>query len=66
MRLMIACPTTGDAVPVTPEIEREALVRMPSVISMTTACMACGEKHMWRMTDAWIEDEWRLHMVDAA
>jgi len=66
MRLMIACPTTGDAVPVAAEIERKSLARLPSVNSMNSPCVACGEQHVWRMTDAWIEDEWRDHMVDAA
>jgi hypothetical protein len=66
MRLMIACPRTGDPVPVASEIERDSLVKLPSVSSMNRTCIACGEKHIWRMTDAWIENEWRLHMGDAA
>jgi hypothetical protein len=66
MRLMIACPKTGDPIPVASEIERESLVKLPSVNLMVSACAACGERHMWRMTDAWIHNEWRDHLVDAA
>ena len=66
MRLMIACPNTGDPIAVALEIERESLVKLPSTGSMNAPCAACGETHTWRMTDAWIEDEWRAHMVDAA
>ena len=66
MRLMIACPKTGDPIAVALEIERESLVKLPNISSMNIPCAACGDRHSWRMTDAWIEDEWRAHMVDAA
>ena len=61
-----AASTTGDPIAVAVEIERESLVKLPSIGSMNVPCAACGKRHTWRMTDAWIEDEWRAHMVDAA
>jgi uncharacterized membrane protein len=66
MKLMIACPKTGDPVPVASGLERETLLKLPSVNTMSRPCIACGENHTWRMTDAWIQDEWRMHIVDAA
>ena len=66
MNLIIACPKTGEPIAVASEVERESLVRLPSTNAMTHPCPACGERHNWRITDAWIEDEWRAHMVDAA
>ena len=65
MRLMIACPRTGEPIPVASAIERKSLIRLSDNNSMNSPCAACGAKHSWRMTDAWIEDEWRAHMVDA-
>ena len=59
-------PDDGAPIPVALDLERETLAQLPSVNSMDKPCRACGEKHMWRMTDAWIADEWRDHMVDAA
>ena len=66
MRLMIACPKTGEPVPVASEVERESLIRLSNTNTMNAPCAACGEGHTWRMTDAWIEDEWRAHLGDAA
>jgi hypothetical protein len=66
MRLMIACPKIGDPVSVAADFDRERLVMLPSVNTMTRPCSLCGERHMWRMTDAWIENEQRLPMIDAA
>jgi hypothetical protein len=66
MRLMIACPVTDEPVPTGIETEQEWRTRFPGVPSTLDPCPACGGAHTWLPTSAWIEDEWRFHMVDAA
>ena len=59
VRLMMYCPTTGEAVPTgvelhegSPEVEGHAV----DGDRLLGPCPSCGRAHLWRPRDAWTED----------
>ena len=57
--VMIRCPNTGYAVSTEIETEPNVFHKLPN-IRARMHCPACGQEHVWRTRDAWLEGEPRL------
>lgn len=57
--VMIRCPNTGAAVSTAIETEPSVLRRLPN-IRARMHCPACGQEHIWRTVEAWLDGEPRL------
>ena len=53
--VMIKCPQTGDAVSTGIESEPDTFNALPNV-SAQMKCSACGGRHTWRRSEAWLSD----------
>jgi hypothetical protein len=52
-RLYFVCPKTGRRVDVGVESELDTLLRIRSNV-LRTQCPACGERHEWPVSDAYL------------
>jgi predicted RNA-binding Zn-ribbon protein involved in translation (DUF1610 family) len=57
--VMIRCPNTGHAVSTEIETEPSVFRKLPN-IRARMGCPACGQEHVWRASEAWLEGEPRL------
>jgi endogenous inhibitor of DNA gyrase (YacG/DUF329 family) len=58
--LMVTCPITGKAVTTGIETEADVLRVLPRV-EAAIVCPACGEKHFWTRSEAYLEDQLSRH-----
>jgi hypothetical protein len=54
-KVMTRCPRTGTVVATNLSLDRStfAVIRLEG---HNYACSACGERHIWRSEDAWVEE----------
>jgi endogenous inhibitor of DNA gyrase (YacG/DUF329 family) len=57
---MVTCPITGKPVPTGIETEADILRTLPRV-ETPIMCPACGEKHFWTRSEAYLEDPLNKH-----
>jgi predicted RNA-binding Zn-ribbon protein involved in translation (DUF1610 family) len=56
---MIRCPNTGNAVSTAIETEPSVFRKLPN-LRARMYCPACGQEHVWRTSEAWLDGEPRL------
>ena len=54
--ILIKCPATGRSVSTGIEIDSDTFNVLPDV-GVETECAACGGKHLWRKSDAWLSED---------
>jgi len=54
--VMIRCPTSGRAVSTEIETEPSVFRKLPD-IGAHMHCPACGQDHVWRISEAWLAGE---------
>ena len=57
--VMIRCPNTGHEVSTAVETEPSVFRKLPN-LRARMICPACGQEHVWRTKEAWLEGEPRL------